>query len=266
MPRHDQVRVSRDDDDRRVDAPARELVELLEEHLRVDDAACADHRRLAGDHAARRLADLERLAFDDDRVPGVRAALVAADDVALLGQQVDDLALAFVAPLGPDDHGRGHWQEVSCTAASDRRASSRATRRTTIRWPRRQVVNPTSASSRNVPWTSSRLEVDLLSERQTRLAQLVEGRRLRAEPDVLPFDHVSCSCLLVGACECRRALGAEEHDAMAGGAACLGRRRLELDRAAHAGAGECVGEERARDPGRLEARLAEAGERSSRTG
>ena len=84
--------------------PARlELVELVEQHLRVDDAARADHRRLAGDDAARRLADLERLAADDDRVPGVRAALVAADDIGFLGEQVDDLALALVAPLRPDD-------------------------------------------------------------------------------------------------------------------------------------------------------------------
>jgi hypothetical protein len=30
-----------------------------------------------------------------------------------------------------------------------------------------------------------------LSERQARLARLLEGRRLGAEPDVLPLDHVS---------------------------------------------------------------------------
>ena len=36
-------------------------------------------------------------------VAGVGAALVAHDDVGLLGEDVDDLALAFVAPLGADD-------------------------------------------------------------------------------------------------------------------------------------------------------------------
>ena len=81
VPRHDQVRVSRNDDDRGVDAPRRELVELVEQHLRIDDAPRADHRRLARDHTARRLPDLERLAAGDDRVPCVRAALVAADDL-----------------------------------------------------------------------------------------------------------------------------------------------------------------------------------------
>ena len=31
---------------------------------------------------------------------------------ALLGQPVDDLAFAFVAPLGADDHDIGHWLAV----------------------------------------------------------------------------------------------------------------------------------------------------------
>ena len=40
-------------------------------------------------------------------VPGVVAALVAGDDGERLGEQVDDLALALVAPLGADDDGGG---------------------------------------------------------------------------------------------------------------------------------------------------------------
>ena len=47
VPRHDQVRVPGDDDDRGVDAARLELVELGDQHLRVDDAAGADHRDLA---------------------------------------------------------------------------------------------------------------------------------------------------------------------------------------------------------------------------
>ena len=42
-------------------------------------------------------------AADDERVPGVVAALEAHDALRVLGQPVDDLALAFVAPLGADD-------------------------------------------------------------------------------------------------------------------------------------------------------------------
>ena len=44
----------------------------------------------------------------DDRVAGVVAALEADDDVGVLGEQVDDLALALIAPLGADDHDAWH--------------------------------------------------------------------------------------------------------------------------------------------------------------
>ena len=36
-------------------------------------------------------------------VPGIRAALIAHDPVGALGEHVDELALAFVAPLRADD-------------------------------------------------------------------------------------------------------------------------------------------------------------------
>ena len=42
-------------------------------------------------------------AVDDERVAGVVPALEARDRADAFGQQVDDLALAFVAPLGADD-------------------------------------------------------------------------------------------------------------------------------------------------------------------
>ena len=72
---------------------------------------------LPRDHAARRLADLERLVADDDRVPGVRPALVAADEIGTLREQVDDLALALVSPLRADDDGRGHRAAVCLRGA-----------------------------------------------------------------------------------------------------------------------------------------------------
>ena len=45
----------------------------------------------------------EGLVAVDDGVAGVVAALVAGHDVEPLRQQVDDLALPLVAPLGADD-------------------------------------------------------------------------------------------------------------------------------------------------------------------
>ena len=50
----------------------------------------------------------EALAVDDDGVAGVVAALVADDHVHLLGEEVGELALALVAPLGADHDGGRH--------------------------------------------------------------------------------------------------------------------------------------------------------------
>ena len=55
------------------------------------------------------------LVADDDRVPGVVATLVAHDVAVLLGEQIDDLGLALVTPLGPDDDGDGHGRTLGGT-------------------------------------------------------------------------------------------------------------------------------------------------------
>ena len=48
------------------------------------------------------------LPTEDDGVARVRSALVAHDDAESRREQVDDLALAFVTPLGPDDREMRH--------------------------------------------------------------------------------------------------------------------------------------------------------------
>ena len=120
-------------------AAALEVVELLDHDPRIDDAAGPDRRRLAGDDAGRDLADLVGLAVDDDRVPGVRPTLVAADEVGVLGEQVDDLALALVAPLRTDDHGGRHGDSLHASDSRRRRArpSRRRLARTSMlpQWP-----------------------------------------------------------------------------------------------------------------------------------
>src|SRR5262249_39078076 len=115
VPGHDQVSVSGEDDDGCVDPARVELVHLADQHLRVDDAAAADHGRLPRDHTARRLPDLVRLAAGDDRVPGVRPTLVAAYHIRALREQVDDLAFSLVPPLRADDDGRGHGSSLDWT-------------------------------------------------------------------------------------------------------------------------------------------------------
>ena len=90
-----------------------EHVELGEQHARIDHDAVADDRRdVVVEDAARDELQGEGLAVDDDRVPGVVAALVADDQVHLLGDEVGELALALVTPLGTDDDGRGHGAMV----------------------------------------------------------------------------------------------------------------------------------------------------------
>ncbi len=85
-----------------------EPADLLEQRARIEHHAVADHRQLAGPHhAGRQQRELVGGAVDDQRVAGIVAALEAHHDVGLLGEPVDDLALAFVAPLGADhDHIR----------------------------------------------------------------------------------------------------------------------------------------------------------------
>jgi hypothetical protein len=83
--------------------------DLLDQRPGVEHHAVADHRELARPHDARgQQRELVDLAVDDQRVPGIVAALEARDHVGPLGEPVDDLALALVAPLGADDHHVAH--------------------------------------------------------------------------------------------------------------------------------------------------------------
>ena len=82
-----------------------ELLDLVEEGHGVEHDAVADDAFAAGaeDSAGDELED-ELFAGDDDGVAGVVAAGVAGDDVELLRQDVDDLAFAFIAPLGTENY------------------------------------------------------------------------------------------------------------------------------------------------------------------
>ena len=80
-----------------------EPFDLLDQRIRIEHHAVADDRQLPRPHDARRQQrELVGVAIDHQRVAGIMAALEADDDVGLLGQPIDDLALALVAPLGAD--------------------------------------------------------------------------------------------------------------------------------------------------------------------
>ena len=107
--RHDQVRAGADQETLAADAACLERVDLLEEHLRVDDDAVADDRDdRRRQHSGRQHVQRVLLLADDDRVPGVIAALVPDDVLDAVPEQVGRLALTLVAPLGTDQHDRRH--------------------------------------------------------------------------------------------------------------------------------------------------------------
>ncbi len=94
---HDHVRLVADAQVVRGDGDAAgdELVDLREQHFGVEHDAVADDVH----HAGAEDADGQQvrgvfLPADADGVAGVGAAAVADDDVGLLGEEIDDLALA----------------------------------------------------------------------------------------------------------------------------------------------------------------------------
>jgi len=69
------------------------------ENYTVSDYAAAS----CAQHATRDQLQDKLFAVDDDCVAGIVAAGVASHDGKILRQDIDDLALAFVTPLGADD-------------------------------------------------------------------------------------------------------------------------------------------------------------------
>jgi uncharacterized surface protein with fasciclin (FAS1) repeats len=81
-----------------------EAADLGHQRMRIDDDAIANDAQLAGAHdAGGEQAQLVGNAVNDERVAGIVTALEAHDDVGALGEPVDNLALALVAPLRSDD-------------------------------------------------------------------------------------------------------------------------------------------------------------------
>ena len=87
-----------------LDAQRLQPVELLEQLAQVEHRAVADDDALVGtEHARRHVVQRVALLADGHGVTGVGSTLETGHDVEAFGEQVDDLALALVAPLGPDD-------------------------------------------------------------------------------------------------------------------------------------------------------------------
>src|SRR5262249_41050013 len=106
MVRHDEVRLLADAEPAVVGevAALAESVDLADQDLGVDHHARTHHANAAGvedaggDEVQHRL-----LAVHDQRVAGVVAAVEAHDHVGVGGEEIDDLPLPLVTPLGADD-------------------------------------------------------------------------------------------------------------------------------------------------------------------
>ena len=109
----------------REDSARLERFDLFEKHRRVDDRALThDARGLLMKDPRRNQVENQLVATDDQRVPGVCASRVSNDQLREGRVQVNDLAFAFVAPLGAHYH---HCTHDSFPArAHDHTASSGA--------------------------------------------------------------------------------------------------------------------------------------------
>jgi hypothetical protein len=88
-----------------LDAAGLERAYLGQQVMRVQHDAIADEARDAFAHDARRhQVELVLGLADNQRVSRIVATLKAHHTLGVIGKPVDDLALAFVAPLGTDDH------------------------------------------------------------------------------------------------------------------------------------------------------------------
>ena len=92
-----------------VDAAGDQAVDFVQQAGRIEDHAGGDDALdLGAEDAAGDERQFEGLAAGDDGMAGIGPALVADDDIVLLGEQIDDLALGLVAPLQSDNTGGRH--------------------------------------------------------------------------------------------------------------------------------------------------------------
>src|SRR5262249_47297727 len=109
----DQVRVGRDLQVADVDLTLFQPVDLLEQYLRVEHHPVADRAGQSLVEDPRRdQVEFEDVPVPDDRVPGIVATLKTDHQVGPLGEQVDDLSLSFIAPLGANDYETWHGRAI----------------------------------------------------------------------------------------------------------------------------------------------------------
>ena len=88
-------------------------VDFGQQRRRIEHQPVADHGLLAGpQNAARNQLQDELPVADENRVAGIVPALITRHDIEALGEQIDDLPLAFVSPLGSQDDYVSHFNQT----------------------------------------------------------------------------------------------------------------------------------------------------------
>src|SRR5271170_5793935 len=96
-----------------IDSEFAELANLLQKGHRVEHHAVPDHASAIGaKHAAGNKLQDEFLPTDNDRMPGIVATRIARHDGEPFRENIDDLAFAFIAPLGADYYRRLSSHEI----------------------------------------------------------------------------------------------------------------------------------------------------------
>jgi hypothetical protein len=82
------------------DTPLGKPINLAEERFRVNDNRACDYTYCPGsDRAAWQKVQRKFVISHDYGMAGVGAAIVSNDNIAVLGKDIDNFTLAFVAPL-----------------------------------------------------------------------------------------------------------------------------------------------------------------------
>ncbi len=84
------------------DAQALDAGDLVHQRPGIDHHAIADNGHFTAHDARGQQRQLVDLAVDHQRMAGIVAALETHHHIGALGQPIDDLAFAFIAPLGAD--------------------------------------------------------------------------------------------------------------------------------------------------------------------
>ena len=126
-----------------LDALPLELGHFIAEVPGIEHHAVADQAERSGDDAAGQQGELVDVFANHQRVPGVVSALKTDHGIGAAGQPVDNLALAFIAPLGADHGNVGHGNSFArasnpCRALGEAKAEGKAH---AAPWARQSATN-----------------------------------------------------------------------------------------------------------------------------